>query len=81
MELRQKEGSPEEGEIDYIFMDRWGGWGWNGSIKKREGRKREVMWGGTAKTNGHLRGLMETRYSRSFLDIYIYERNLNGFTK
>jgi hypothetical protein len=36
----------------------------------REGRKRgirEGIWGGTAKTKGHLRGCMKTYYSRSFL--------------
>lgn len=31
---------------------------------------REVIWRGTAKTEGHMRGRMETYYSRRFLNIY-----------
>lgn len=64
-----------EGEIKYIVMDGWevGGIGW------RRGRKQQLskeIWGGTAKTNDHLRDLIETYYSRSFLK-YIHILNLN----
>lgn len=45
----------------------------NGRTKQRKGKwVRDEVWGAIAKTSSHLRGHVETYFSRSFLKIYMY---------
>lgn len=45
-----------------------------GGLNRERERKwvRDEVWGAIAKTSSHLRGHVETYFSRSFLKIYMY---------
>ena len=57
---------PKKGEIEYIGVKRWEA-DWRRKIKQggRRGTRMEIQQG-ASKSNGHLRGHMETYYCRSF---------------